>query len=80
MAKFDLKPTSDDKRRLIKDIIHFTTYFLVIHILLYTVDNEGDLFDEKTLKILLYAMIGMAISNLVIRKIFLKKKKQKTEL
>lgn len=76
MIKFDFKVTNNDKQELIKDIVHFTTYFLVIHVLSYTIDNEGSLFEEKTLKILLYGIIGMVVFNLITKKVFLKKSKK----
>ncbi len=51
------------------DIIKFITVGLVLHILLYTIDDFGELFDETTLKIFLYVILGLIVYHLVINKL-----------
>jgi uncharacterized membrane protein len=55
------------------DILKFLTIAIVIHLLTYAVDNEGELFDEKSLKLFLYLIISLVIYNLFIRRILLNK-------
>lgn len=51
------------------DIIKFLTMAIIIHLLLYIVDDYGELFSELTLKIFLYITISLVIYYLIINKI-----------
>lgn len=51
------------------DIIKFLTMAIIIHLLLYIVDDYGELFSELTLKIFLYITISLVVYYLIIRKI-----------
>jgi len=51
------------------DIIKFLTIATIVHLLMFSVDNYGDLFDENILKILLYITIGILVYYLIIKKV-----------
>lgn len=63
------------------DIIKFLTIAIIVHLLMYSVDNYGNLFDEDILKILLYITIGILVYYLIVKKmsnkLFLHNKQQK---
>jgi len=50
------------------DITKFLTVAIIIHLLLYAVDDYGELFDETVLKLLLYTTMGLVIYHLIIKK------------
>ena len=49
------------------DITKFLTIAIILHLLLYIVDDYGELFSEFTLKIFLYLTIGLIIYHLIIK-------------
>ena len=51
------------------DITKFLTIAVIMHLLLYIVDDYGDLFSEFTLKIFLYLTIGLIVYYLIIKNI-----------
>jgi hypothetical protein len=51
------------------DITKFLTIAVIVHLLLYSVDEYGDLFDEAALKLFLYITFGLVIYHLIIRKL-----------
>jgi hypothetical protein len=57
---------------MFEDIIKFLTVIFIIHVLLFAVDDQGDLLSEFSLKILLYVTIALIIYHLIIRKIIVK--------
>jgi len=71
MINLYLNISKQDITKLILDITKYTTIIVTIHLLLYSIDNEGELFNEKILKIILYMAIGIIIYNLLIKRIIL---------
>jgi len=61
--------TKEDSIKMWNDIIKFLTMAIIIHLLLYIVDDYGELFSEFTLKIFLYITISLVVYYLIIRKI-----------
>lgn len=61
--------TKEDSIKMWNDIIKFLTMAIIIHLLLYIVDDYGELFSELTLKIFLYITISLVVYYLVIRKL-----------
>ncbi|ARF11312.1 hypothetical protein Klosneuvirus_1_169 [Klosneuvirus KNV1] len=61
--------TKEDSIKMWNDIIKFLTMAIIIHLLLYIVDDYGELFSELTLKIFLYITISLVVYYLIIRKI-----------
>jgi hypothetical protein len=54
---------------MFEDIMKFLTVIFIVHILLFAVDDQGDLLGEFALKILLYVTIALIIYHLIIKKI-----------
>lgn len=54
---------------MFEDIMKFLTIIFIIHILLFAVDDYGDLLSEFTLKILLYVTISLVIYHLIVKKV-----------
>lgn len=54
---------------MFEDIMKFLTIIFIIHVLLFAVDDYGDLLSEFTLKILLYVTIALVIYHLIIKKV-----------
>jgi hypothetical protein len=50
------------------DVIKFLSIGIIIHLLLYAVDDYCDLFSEMTLKLLLYLTLGLIIYHSIIKK------------
>ena len=61
----------NDIKLMFDDIAKMLTYGMIIHILTTTIDDCGEVFDEKTLKVLLYGVIAMTIYHLVLRRFIL---------
>ena len=51
------------------DITKFLTVAITIHLLLYIVDDYGELFSEATLKLFLYLTLGFIFYHTIIRKL-----------
>lgn len=69
MIKLCLNITKSEAKNMWDDILKFLTIVIIIHLLLYSVDDQGELFDENTLKKFLYLTIGVIIYHLIIKKI-----------
>lgn len=67
MTSFKIK--KQDIHDMFYDIIKFMTYGVIVHVLLVSVDDVGELFNEKMLKVLLYTCISMIVYHLFIKKI-----------
>jgi len=50
------------------DIIKFLTVAIIVHLLYYIVDDHGELFSEYVLKFFLYAIMGLVIYYLIVKK------------
>jgi len=50
------------------DITKFLSVVITIHILLYIVDDYGELFNETILKLLLYLVLGLVVYHLIVKK------------
>jgi len=61
--------TKQDTINMWSDITKFLTIAIIMHLLLYIVDDYGDLFSEFTLKIFLYLTIGLIVYHLIIKNI-----------
>lgn len=55
------------------DISKFLTIAIIVHLLLFAVDDYGELFNEQILKIFLYLIIALVIYHLIVRKFIIKK-------
>lgn len=69
MVNFQIKLSKIESTRMWLDITKFLTVAVVMHLLLYSIDGYGELFDETALKIFLYLTIGLIIYYLIIRKL-----------
>jgi hypothetical protein len=65
MINFD----KEDMKHMWGDIAKFLTIAIIIHLMLYIVDDYGELFGEFSLKIFLYLTIGLIIYYLIIKNI-----------
>lgn len=54
---------------MFEDIVKFLTIVVIIHLLLFAVDDYGDLLSEFSLKIFLYVTLSLVIYHLIFRKI-----------
>lgn len=50
------------------DIMKFLTIIIIVHLLLCVTDDYDALFDEKTLKIILYVTLGVVVYHFIIKK------------
>lgn len=50
------------------DILKFLTIAVIVHLLLYSVDEYGELFDERSLKLFLYITIGVLVYYMLVKK------------
>ena len=73
MINFGMGITGVESVQMWDDIMKFLTVAVIVHMLSYAVDNEGELFDERALKMFLYIVIGVVVYNLVIRRLFMRK-------
>ncbi len=62
----------NDINNMMDDIGKMVTYVMVVHVLSYIVDNEGELFSMKILKKILWVTVSMFIYNLFVRKLLIK--------
>jgi len=67
----NLELDKNSVKKMILEITQFITVYVVFHLLTYTIDNTGKLFDEKTLKTLVYIVIGIIIYYIIIKRIVL---------
>ena len=51
------------------DITKFLTVAITIHLLLYIVDDYGELFSETALKLFLYLTLGFILYHVIIKKL-----------
>ena len=68
MINLCLNTTKDEAINMMIDIGRGLTQAIVVHLLSYAIDNEGELFNEKILKKFLYITISMILFNLVVRR------------
>nr|QBK88844.1 MAG: hypothetical protein LCMiAC01_05260 [Mimivirus LCMiAC01] len=71
MSGLYLAITKQEIKELILSIIYILTIFITVHVLRYSIDNVGELFDEKILKYSLYITVGIIIYNLLIKKLII---------
>lgn len=64
-----LNLSKKDSINMWSDITKFLTIAIIMHLLLYIVDDYGELFSEFTLKLFLYLTIGLIIYHLIIKEI-----------
>jgi len=69
MSGLYLTITKQEIIELILSIIYVLTIVITVHLLRYSIDNVGELFDEKILKYSLYVTVGIIIYNLFIKKL-----------
>lgn len=84
MIKLCLDISKEEANYMWDDVLRFLTIAVVIHLLIFSVDNQGNLFDEDSLKKFLYLTIGVVIYHLIIKKLIKNKeictkKKKKTK-
>lgn len=68
MFNLQINLSKSESTRMWIDITKFLTIAIIVHLLLYAVDEYGELFDETILKLLLYLTFGIVIYHLIIRK------------
>lgn len=61
--------TKKEVSDMMDDIAKFLTIAFVIHILMFAVEDNGDLLSEFALKIFLYIAIALFIYHLIVKKI-----------
>jgi hypothetical protein len=76
MIKLCLDITKEETIEMTNDILRALSQALIVHLLSYSIDDEGSLFDEKTLKKFLYITLSMIIFNLIIKRLFVPKIKK----
>ena len=57
----------DDTINMINNIGMVLSIILVNNILQYITNNDGNIFDEKTTKLMLYSSIGIIVYSIVIK-------------
>ena len=70
MVSSYLNISKDNMSLLWKDILKFLTIILIVNILLYFVDSQGDLLDEQTLKLMLYVALALIFYHVFIVRFF----------
>ena len=73
MINFCFDMNKLDSIEMWMDIAKFLTIGIVVHLLLYSVDDYGELFNEQFLKLLLYVTLSLIIYHLIIKKFITKK-------
>lgn len=68
MVNLSINLNKAEATNMWSDITKFLTVAIIIHLLLYAVDDYGELFDENVLKLLLYMTMGFVIYHLIIKK------------
>ena len=76
MIKLCLDITKEETIDMTNDILRALSQAIIVHLLSYSIDDEGSLFDEKTLKKFLYITLSMIIFNLIIKRLFVPKIKK----
>lgn len=76
MITLDLNIPESDIHNMVIDITKIMTILLTVHLLIYSIDNTGQLFDTPTLKLLLYSIIGIIIYHSAIKRFFVKPTKK----
>ena len=61
------------------DILRALTQAVIVHLMTYSIDGSGQLFDERTVRRFFYITISMIIFNLVVRRLFVPKVNVETE-
>lgn len=69
MFNLQINLSKAESTRMWIDITKFLTIAVIVHLLLYSVDEYGELFDESALKLFLYITFGLVIYHLIIRKL-----------
>ena len=69
MFNLQINLSKTESTRMWIDITKFLTIAVIVHLLLYSVDEYGELFDESALKLFLYITFGLVIYHLIIRKL-----------
>ena len=73
MVNIQLDISRNDINEFATDFFKTATIILIVHILSSTIDNKGDLLNEKVLKKLLYSVIAMVFYSVFIKKFLLSK-------
>lgn len=60
------------RQNLWEDIVKYISIILIIHFLLYAVDERVQLFDEFIVKLLIYVTIGLITYHMIIKKFMTK--------
>ena len=69
MINWCLDINKNEAQDMLDDVVKMMTQILVIHFLVYAVDNQGTFLDMKTVKLLLYGIIAMVIYNLLTKRL-----------
>lgn len=77
MKNSELYLSKTEVSSLVNDTLKILTMIVVYNILTYAIDNNSELFDENTLKLMLYLTIGIIIYHVVITRIRAYYSKQK---
>lgn len=72
-----LKITRIEINNMISDITRILTQLMIVHFLTYIIDNDGKLFDDKTLRHMLCMCVGIILFHIFTRNISYIKKKLK---
>lgn len=55
------------RQNMWEDIVKYVSIIFIVHFLLYTIDDRGQLFDEFVVKLLIYVTIGLVIYHMIIK-------------
>lgn len=69
MTNFNINLNKVEATQMWNDIAKFLTIGITMHLLLYAIDDYGEIFSEITLKLLLYITIGLLMYHLSIKKL-----------
>jgi len=83
MMNLYLKLNKEEVEDMMSDIVKLLTIYIIFHLLSYSIDGQGELFDEKTLKYSVYIVVAIIIYHLIIKRVIaqniFKKKSLKQE-
>ena len=69
MLNLYFKLNKEEVEDMISDIVRLLTIYIIFHLLSYSIDDQGELFDEKTLKYSIYIVIATIIYHIIIKRV-----------
>ncbi len=69
MINLFLKLNKKEVEDMVSDIVRLLSIYMTLHLLSYSIDGNGILFDEKTLKYSVYIVIAIIIYHIIIKRV-----------